>query len=177
MMKKIGLLVLSLSLVVMLMACSAVAPAAPAAPEAAATEAPEAAVAEEAAATEAPEAEEAAATEAPEAEAVEEEPATDAAGEASTEQSEDVQVIDVEMNSTGYVPDEVTVKAGSHVRFNFTNTDDLEHDLFNRQVKIDTGELSSRDVLAYDWVAPETPGEYVAECTLHEGLQLVVVVE
>lgn len=154
-MKKIGLLVLILSLVVMITACTAVATPAPAA-----TVAPEPT-----------------ATEAPEVAATETETVTEESGAASTEQSEDVQVIDVEMNSSGYVPEEVTVKAGSHIRFNFTNTDDLEHDLFNRQVKIDTGELSSRDTLAYDWVAPETPGSYVAECTLHEGLQLVVVVE
>jgi plastocyanin len=162
-MKKIGLLVLILSLVVMITACSAVA-----------TPAPAATVAPEPTATAAPEP---AATAVPELAATETETVTEESGAASTEQSEDVQVIDVEMNSTGYVPDEVTVKAGSHIRFNFTNTDDLEHDLFNRQVNIDTGELSSRDTLAYDWVAPETPGSYVAECTLHEGLQLVVVVE
>lgn len=164
-MKKIGLWVLIFSLVVMITACSAAAPAAPAAPAASeptATEAPAATATEAPAAT---------ATEAPAA------AATEAPAEASTDQSEDVQVIDVEMNSTGYLPEEVTVKAGSHVRFNFTNTDDLEHDLFNRQVKIDTGELSSRDTLVYDWTAPETPGKYVAECTLHEGLQLTVVVE
>lgn len=146
-MKKISLFVLALSLVAMLAACGSEAAPAPPATNPPATSPP-----------------------APMA------TAADADAEAPAGEPGEAQVIEVTMHTTGYNPTEVKVKAGSQVRFNLTNTDTEEHDLFNRQAKINMG-ASAKSDKTYDWVAPEKVGTYVAECTLHEGLKMTVIVE
>lgn len=100
----------------------------------------------------------------------------DTEAEAPAAEPGEMQVIEVTMNTTGYIPSEIKVKAGSHIRFNLTNTDTEEHDLFNRQAKINMG-ASAKSTETYDWVAPEKVGTYVAECTFHEGLLMTVIVE
>ena len=147
-MKKISLFVLGLTLVAMLMACSSGDDPAPTA-----TSPPSAVPTISPVAVPA-----------------------DAEGAASTDEPGEVQVVEVTMHMTGYNPSEVRVKAGSQVRFDLTNVDSEEHDLYNRQAKIDIG-LSPGEAVTYDWMAPDQAGTYVAECSFHEGLLMTIVVE
>lgn len=193
-MKKIGLFVLIFSLVAIITACGAGDTSAPPATEApapaeeseeAAASEPEEAVVNEAEEATASEPEEAAAEEPEEAAAEEpeetaaeesEEAIAEEPDEAAADEAGDAQEIELEMNVSGYSPSEITVKPGSHILFNVTNTDSEEHDLYNRRADIDVA-LQAGEDLVYEWVAPEEPGTYVAECSFHEGLQMTVIVE
>ncbi len=187
-MKKISLFVLIISLVAMITACgsgdepAATSPAEPVATEVEATTEAEVEATTEAEVEATTETEAEATTEA-EVEATTEaeveattEAEVEATTEAEAEASEEVQVIEVTMNTSGYEPAEIKVKAGTQVSFELKNTDSEEHDLYNRKAKIDIG-LQPKQEKTYDWVAPEKAGTYVAECSFHEGLILTVIVE
>lgn len=89
----------------------------------------------------------------------------------------DMQLIEITAKATGYNPSGIKVKAGSQVRFIITNIDESDdHDLWNKRAKIDV-QIRAGQTVTYDWVAPQVKDTYIAECTLHEGLTMRIIVE
>lgn len=102
---------------------------------------------------------------------------TSAEASAPADEPGEVQEIKIIADAYGYDPPRLTIKAGSQIRFIITNVDENDfHDLWNKRANIDI-EVPPGETKTYDWVAPQAKDTYIAECTLHEGLTLAVVVE
>jgi plastocyanin len=103
---------------------------------------------------------------------------TSAAAEtpAATSGQDVAQEITITSDPDGYHPNRVTVKAGTLIRFTVTNKDSDVHDLFNRKPHFEVT-FPPMMTVTYEWLAPQEPGLYVAECTYHAGLFLKIDVQ
>ncbi len=90
------------------------------------------------------------------------------------------QSIDREVKITArnlqFDPTRVVVKQGETVRFAFTNQDSYAHNFGSADARIPFILLPANGMASTVWVAAQK-GTYNALCTLHPGMQLLIVVE
>jgi plastocyanin len=78
-----------------------------------------------------------------------------------------VQTFQILQATNQFVPDQVTVKAGSRVRFVMKNDDAEEHNIVSAKIAFPQNQQNPGSTRTVDWVAPTQPGTYDAICAFH----------
>jgi plastocyanin len=86
------------------------------------------------------------------------------------------QEIKITTGNLRFNPSQITVKAGSTVRFVITNNDAVPHNFVSQPANIPYLVLPVNTTQTLVWTAPTREGTYTALCTLHPGMILQVVI-
>ncbi len=91
-----------------------------------------------------------------------------------------IQTFEILQSNNTFQPNQVTVKAGSQVRFTLRNSDGEDHNIvsLNALVKFPENKQAPGGTYTVDWVAPDKPGTYDALCVFHSpGMTLKITVQ
>lgn len=91
-----------------------------------------------------------------------------------------IQTFEILESNNTFQPNQVTVKAGSQVRFILRNSDGEDHNIvsLNALVKFPENKQAPGGTQTVDWVAPDKPGSYDTLCVFHApGMTLKITVQ
>lgn len=87
---------------------------------------------------------------------------------------EEIQITAVNLR---FSPAQITVTPGESVRFVVTNSDAFLHNFVGQEAGIPFLNLPGNTTGTVTWTAPAQAGTYIAVCTLHPGMSLMIAVE
>jgi plastocyanin len=87
------------------------------------------------------------------------------------------QVVAITASNLRFSSDQIIVQPGATVRFTITNSDSVVHNFVSQEAGIPFLSLPANTTQTLTWTAPKIEGSYVALCTLHPGMTVVIEVK